>query len=83
MFFKKKKSKLQKEIDSNKFYIKKDSAGKYFLSDKHYYYYQIQGQRNITGISECILIVFVPPKDIITVPVLQDRYAAKIMFCIF
>ena len=71
--FSKKKSKLQKEIDSNKFYIKKDSAGKYFF--KHNYYYQIQGQLNITGISECILIVFVP--------VLQDGYAAKIMFCIF
>ena len=83
-----KKSKLQKEIDSNKFYIKKDSSGKYFMSDKHDYYYQIQEQLNITGISECILIVFVPPKDIITVPVKRNEnffktYAAKIMFCIF
>ena len=68
-----KESKLQKEIDSNKFYIKKDSAGKYFISDKHDYYYQIQGQLNITGISECILIVFVPPKDIITVPVKRNE----------
>ena len=43
------------------------------MSDKHDYYYQIQGQLNITGISECILIVFVPTKDIITVPVKRNE----------
>ena len=43
------------------------------MSDKHDYYYQIQGQLNITGISECILIVFVPPKDIFTVRVKRNE----------
>ena len=77
----KKKSKFQKEIDSNKFYIKKDSTGKYFLSDKHDYYYQTQGQLNITGISECILIVFVPPKDNINVPVKRNENFIKADTC--
>ena len=76
-----KKSKLQKEIDSNKFYIKKDSAGKYFMSDKHDYYYQIQGQLNITGISECFDELFLCHQRILSLCLLKEMKTSSRQIC--
>ena len=41
------------------FYLRKEN-GNQRLTTKHYYY-QIQGQLNVTGIDKCKIVDFVPP----------------------
>ncbi|XP_041363632.1 uncharacterized protein LOC121379200 [Gigantopelta aegis] len=39
-------------------YLKMDTNSKYYLEEKHDYYYQIQGQLLCTGAQDCVFIVY-------------------------
>ena len=63
---------ILKQAEMQHFYLRKEN-GDLRLSTKHDYYYQIQGQLNVTGIDKCDLVVFVPPADLVVVPIQRDN----------
>ncbi|XP_064604322.1 uncharacterized protein LOC135469697 [Liolophura sinensis] len=68
-----KKVKICQQIKENNFYLKYVD-GEVKLSETHDYFYQIQGQLNITGVNICDMVVFVPPDDIVIVSIKKDKH---------
>ena len=66
------KESINTQLSKGNFFLEKSVNG-VGLKPNHDYFYQIQGQLNLTGVKECKLVVFVPPEDVVIVTVKRDR----------
>ena len=71
---------ILKQAEMQHLYLRKKN-GDLRLSKKHDYYYQIQGQLNVTGIDKCDLVDFVPPADLVVVFYKEINTSFKVKCC--
>ncbi|XP_057306787.1 uncharacterized protein LOC130644983 isoform X1 [Hydractinia symbiolongicarpus] len=70
---------LQKEIVSNKFYIKKSSYGTLSLDNNYQYYSQVQHKMYVCGVSHCDFVVWTPIEFVILRIYVDQMFIAEMV----